>query len=501
MNLNLQTLNSFNKYFYFSFLLVFNVSVTFFSCKKDDLISKDASVRLSFSSDTIIFDTVFTSIGSTVRILKLYNTENRKIIVSSIRLGGGSTSAYKLNIDGIKKDNVENIEIGAKDSLYIFVMVNINPNNASSPMIIADSIMFLTNGNQQKVDLVAWGQDAHYIRPNRSLGFLKYSIIAGENEIVNFESDKPYVIYGYAVVDSSAELIIPAGARLHFYKNSGLWIYRGGKLKVNGTKENPVLFTGTRLEADYRNLNGQWDRIWVNEGASSSINYAVIQNAFIGIQAETIFGRWIPDETSLNITNTIIKNMSAAGILSRYFTIRANNNLIYNCGGYCAALTFGGNYSFVNSTFANFWSFPIRKTPAVFINNYNEIQDFPLDSAYFANCIIDGNNSVELQFDRSSNTAFSFNFLFKNSLIKTENSFYTSNNTSFINCINNSEFSGNGSQNRIFKDVNKNDYALGEESPARQTGDFSLLNLFNNFNDIKGIPFKNPPSMGAYEIE
>ena len=478
----------------FAFISFFNSG-----CKKEDLISKDPSARLFFSDDTVIFDTVFTQMGSTTKTLKIYNNLNRKLIVSSIRLAGGNSSAYRLNIDGLKANSANDVEIGPGDSLYIFVAVTINPNNANSPLIVADSLLFSTNGNSQKVDLVAWGQDANYIRPTNSIGALKYSILANANENISLNSSKPYVVYGYAVVDSAGSLTIPEGTKLYFSKNSGLWVYRGGKLKVEGSFANPVLFSGTRLEADYRDQNGQWDRIWINEGAYCSINYAIVQNAFIGIQAETIVGRWAPDETGLRLSNTIIRNMSGAGVLSRYFNIRAYNNLIYNCGGYCAALTFGGNYTFVNNTFANYWSFPVRKTPALYVNNYNEIQDFPLDSCYFGNTIIDGNLEEEVKLDPTPNSGFAFNYKFENCVTKINTSFFSSNSDKFVECINNSSASQSGSQNGFYKDVSLNDYALKEASPAIAKGKFSIIGIFNNTVDLKNNAFLNPPSIGAFE--
>ena len=46
---------------------------------------------------------------------------------------------------------VSDVEIAANDSIYIFIQVNVNPNNASSPMIITDAINFVVNGNSQIV--------------------------------------------------------------------------------------------------------------------------------------------------------------------------------------------------------------------------------------------------------------------------------------------------------------------------------------------------------------
>ena len=87
----------------------------------------DPSVMLEFSADTIIFDTVFTTVGSTTEILKFYNRENQAIEVSSIYLAGGSASQFRINVDGISGTEFENIEIPAEDSLFIFVEVTVDP--------------------------------------------------------------------------------------------------------------------------------------------------------------------------------------------------------------------------------------------------------------------------------------------------------------------------------------------------------------------------------------
>ena len=255
------------------------------SCKKDDIIDTDPSVKLGFSTDTVIFDTVFTTLGSVTQHLKVYNPSGNTIRISSIRLAGGSQSPYRLNIDGEASFAVKDVELAGNDSLFIFVRVTIDPTDENNPFVVTDSILFETNGNIQDVDLAAWGQNANYILADTQVpGFPKYKIIAHEFEDITWTADKPYVIYGFAVVDSNGTLRINAGARIYFHDKSGLWIYKGGTIKVNGTFEEPVTFQGDRLEGFYKDLPGQWDRIWINEGSfNNEINYAVIRNGFIGI--------------------------------------------------------------------------------------------------------------------------------------------------------------------------------------------------------------------------
>ena len=118
---------------------------------------------MSFSHDTILFDTVFTTIGSTTKQLKVYNRHNRDIEIASVYLAGGDQSNFRLNIDGLSFYHAENILIRESDSIFIFVEVTIDPVAQNNPLVVQDSIVFITNDNVQDIDLVAWGQDVYLI--------------------------------------------------------------------------------------------------------------------------------------------------------------------------------------------------------------------------------------------------------------------------------------------------------------------------------------------------
>jgi len=471
-------------------LMIFGIIITTGSCKKDTIL-EDQSVTLHFSQDTLMFDTVFTTIGSSTQYLIVSNPEDQKINISSIRLAGGTASNYRINVDGQSGVSFANVEIAAKDSIYIFVEVTVDPNGTNSPMIVTDSILFETNGNQQDVDLVAFGRDAYFIVGDKNFGNLKYKIVAGEHTDTTWTKAKPIVVYGYAVVDSTGSLTIEAGTEVYFHSKSGLWIYKGGKLTVNGTLAEPVSFQGDRPEAYYEDLPGQWDRIWINESdAESSINYAIIRNAFIGIQTEIL--QDVMGVNKLTLKNTIIENMSGAGILSRYYQIDAENMVISNCQQYCVALTMGGDYEFRHSTFGNYWSYSTRKTPSVYFNNYYEDQDkkvypFDLTKANFINCIVYGNLSEEIVADNNSQGG-QFHFLFDHALVKTEQNISDPNN--WVSVIKN--------QDPLFEDYEKNDLHLKSTSPAAGSGKGGVIpavDIDGNSRDATS------PDLGAYEIQ
>ncbi|MDJ0645954.1 MAG: hypothetical protein QNJ57_08235, partial [Flavobacteriaceae bacterium] len=103
----------------YSFLL-FLLIISIGSCRKDfDTIL--SSGNLEFSRDTIFLDTVFTNISSSTRSFKVYNRSNDAITIPTIELGRGEASFYRLNVDGVAGKSFENIDILAKDSLFVFV--------------------------------------------------------------------------------------------------------------------------------------------------------------------------------------------------------------------------------------------------------------------------------------------------------------------------------------------------------------------------------------------
>ena len=467
------------------------------SCKRDGYYT-GADAKLQFSESRIMFDTVFTSVSTITKVLKVKNPY-KSDIKTDIVLVGGSVSYFSINVDGVPGRHLKDVEIPAQDSIFIFIKANINPNGENNPMLACDTIAFFTNGNRQNVELLAYGQDAHFIIPNTTKYILygqdtvgiipNCRIIAGKNENIVWKNDKPYVIYGYALVDSDAKLTIEKGARIHFHKNGGLFVYIDGCLEVNGTKDEPVTFQGDRLDKRENNDYKQWDRIWICESNNDSkIEYAVIKNAFIGIQTETLIAK---KSGKLTLSNTVIQSCHRAGLLSMGYAIDAYNNIFSNCVEHCVGLQ-GGSYTFTNNTIYNQYSFQ-RKIPALYISNFFEItkdvrilDDF---SGVFVNNIISGrisgDTATELYYNIDKRAAFSA--LFENCLIRTTSSKLSDASISAVNTLLN--------RDPAFVNIEKFDFKLESNSPCKSAGK-SIIWLTT---DIEGNPRNVPPSVGAYE--
>jgi hypothetical protein len=461
------------------------------ACKKTDIISDNPSLKLGFSNDSVIFDTVFTTLGSTTQQLMVYNTSGSRISISSIRLISGESSPYRINVDGESGYFFENIEIEGGDSLYIFVRVTVDPNDLSNPFVVEDDIQFFTNSNEQSVKLVSWGQNANYIVADQLVaGFPKFKIVADSLETVHWTSEKPYVVYGYALINSYGQLIIDEGTRVYFHENSGLWAYSDGVLKVNGSIENPVYFQGDRLEAFYSDLPGQWDRIWLMEAQpeqNHEINNAIIQNGFIGLQVESFLR---PAENLVKLHNVTIQNMQGIGLFARVYNVQSDNTVIANCGAYCLAATGGGYYDFKQTTMANYWSYSVRNTPAVYLNNFlldTLEQPVPIPIEFsMGNSIIYGNNNNEFQTEMVDGADSAYFLTHVN--LKTE---LNTTNPENFNMIQKNE-------DPLFLDYKVNDYRLDSLSPARKIGDLQIASEVPF--DIVGTQRTTEPDLGAYQF-
>ncbi|HRH38054.1 MAG TPA: hypothetical protein PK760_06900, partial [Flavobacteriales bacterium] len=220
------------------------------SCRKDKLFTDDPGAKLTFSQEEVLFDTIFTTVPFSVTKRFRVHNPNSQAVKVDIALEGGSPSPFRINVDGSAGTQFTDVEILGGDSIYVFVEASLDQSNQNAPLIHEDHILFTTNGNDQRVKLIAWGQDAHFFYPDHIFqNFPDYSLIAGEDddgnpicETVNWPNDKPYVIYGYAVVDSCSKLTIDPGVRVYVHGGGGLWIYRWGQIEANGEVNNPITF-------------------------------------------------------------------------------------------------------------------------------------------------------------------------------------------------------------------------------------------------------------------
>jgi len=388
------------------FILILFVSIT--SCKKESFItSPDATIYIS--ADTIKYDTVFVSTGSITQSFKIFNTNNQKLLLSQVKLMGGSPSPFKININGIATDQLNNIEIAANDSIYVFVSVTINPNSNNLPFIISDSISVKYNGNEKFVQLQAYGQNAH---------FLNHEIIEG---IVTWTNDLPYVILGSLQIDTTATLNINAGCKIYTHADAPILV--DGMMKINGEKNNEVIFNGDRLDEDYKDLPASWPGIYFRSTSNNNeMTFAIIKNAN---QAIVVSDPSINANPKLIIHQCIIDNAFDAGLLIKNSFVNVDNSIISNCGNNINIIN-GGEYHFTNCTAAAYSNlFMLHRNPVLQVNNFSYENGNLITndiSATFANCIFWGDGGIlddEVMVNKEGSNLF--NVIMSNCLYKSAN--------------------------------------------------------------------------------
>ena len=136
------------------------LSVFLAACSEDADFSVSPSLRLEFSCDTLMFDTLFTSIGSPTAVVKVYNRNSSSLRLNSVTTKSGGVSGFRINVDGQYADIVRGVEIRKNDSMYVFVEATLNKNKAEAPLLVTDSLLFtLESGVEQQITMIAYGRD------------------------------------------------------------------------------------------------------------------------------------------------------------------------------------------------------------------------------------------------------------------------------------------------------------------------------------------------------
>lgn len=462
----------------FLFLSIFFLT-GFSSCKEDiDSISTDSALKLTFSADTLRFDTVFSTIKTSTQRLLIYNNNNNAVNISSIQLMGGDHSFFRINVDGFS-GNQENVEIRGKDSMYVFVELTVDPQNEDNPMFIADSIRFVTNGNTQYLRLEAYGQDV-YIWNNKTIS---------QDTILT--SKRPFLIYDTLTVAEGAKLTLQEGTRLYFHNGAALYVK--GQVVAVGTVDNPVLFRGDRTDNIFTEVpydvgvSGQWNGIYVDSlSYDNTFENVRIRNSNDGI----VFKQSLSSQKKATLTNVVIHNVSGNCVTATNCNIDFYNCQISNAKEMCVELT-GGKYTFLHCTIANYFraANESRATDSktLYISNTSSV---PLDKCSFTNCIISGSSSSDVSLNENTQTAF--NHLFSYCLIKVNGE----DDDNFVSTIWNKD--------PEFKNLNTNmDYVFNFELDSTSVAINAAKRSYsvNLPLDLKGVSRLNDdgPDIGCYE--
>lgn len=454
-------------------LVVVVVLATWLSACRQDRFVANADIELRFETDSVLFDTVFTTVGTITKRFKVYNPTNQNISIDEIFLGGRratGTSNYRLNINGQPLNDARNVQLLKGDSLYIFVEATIDPNSSLTPYLVVDSVMFRSGNKIGKVNLTAFGQNAHFVG----------------NEVLPCDTSwtdlLPIVVYQSVLIDTLCKLTIQPGTRIYFAKNATLFVL--GTLEVNGSKERPVEFRGDRLDPFYNELAGAWNGIRFLRGSvNNRITYANLRNGTLGIQVDSLPVSGMAP--SLVLRNSSIQNFAIAGLVGFTAHIEADNVLIAECGRFNVYGDVGGIYNFRHCTLASYGFNFSRSTPVVLLSNAGSSSGIRYSlEASFRNSIITGNRREEMVLDTFP--GIPLNVVFRHNILRTERP-----NDFGVNNLYNAD--------PRFKNAATGDYNIDTMSMAFRFGE-NLIPFFPQLaTDLEGNPRGMQPTLGALE--
>lgn len=369
-----------------SILLTFIVSIAICSCADEQELSTNPNHWLTFSTDTVAFDTLFTDVSSTTQAFLIYNRNNAALRISHATLAGGANSPYRVNVDGLSGTTFNDLVIRGGDSVYVFVEVTIDPRGKNEPFEVKDSMLFaLGSGVTQQVLFTASGQDATVLRG---------MVIDTDTRLTNV---RPYLIYDSLRIDPNATLTMEPGTKLYFADKVEMQVY--GRIEAIGTADSVVLFRGARTDnmfdyLPYDRLSAQWGGITLHESSSDNVFiHCDIHSGTYGLRAKSTDIQ----ESKVMMKNSQIHNVDEDALQLTLCKASFANSLFTNAGGHCVNII-GGQMDFIHCTIANFFPWKSERGVAVNISNYVKEENavYPLLGVNFINSIITGAKNDEL---------------------------------------------------------------------------------------------------------
>lgn len=377
------------------------------ACTDDEHFSASPAYTLSFSSDTLVFDTAFNNTTTTTQSLWVYNRTDKNLRLSSVSLAGGTTTGFRANVDGEPLGQgaagaIATAELLRHDSLRVLVDLKTPAEQTDSFLAIHDDLVFLLeSGVEQRIHLdgASWKavrlQDVHISR-----------------DTTISSPSMPVVVYGNLTVDSAATLTLAAGTTLYFHEDAGLHVY--GTLLARGTAAQPVVLRGDRLDnmfdyLPYDRTPGQWQGLHLYASSyDNDLQYTDLHSAYDGIVADSADVA----RSKLTMTACTVHNCQGYGLWARNCRMALLNTQLTNALRDCLYLD-GGDVYVNNCTIGQFYPFDGNRGSAVYFTNASPLQRFSVE-----NSLITGYADDVLTGMRSD-TAAAFHYAFSSSVLRT----------------------------------------------------------------------------------
>ena len=424
------------------------LTTLFGSCIEDGFTTSSSDV-LAFSKDTVAFDTVITLQGTATKQMVVYNNSPKQILISSIKVAGlASKGHFHLNVDGIRGDEFQNVEIRGNDSIFIFIEAYLDEMEKDEPTLLEDRLEFVTNGVPQSVVLSAWGQDV--------------VTLSGDtiSRSMHFTANKPYLIYDTVYVPARTTITLDPGATLLFHDKAAMRC--AGRMLANGTVDAPVTFRGDRLDhvvgsTSFDVMSGQWGGIIFTPPTMGNVlKHVIMKGSTIGMHCSA----YDTTQCALKLINCVLTNSASTCLATAACYVQAIGTEFSDAAEEVAYFA-GGKVMMSQCTFTNNYLFKVPSFPILNIFDV-EYTDGTIGKirANFDNCILYGLSS-----EINEGNLDNFDVYLRYCLFKSDGH----DDDHFINCI-----WGADPQFLTVRDEHFFDYRLGNESDAIGKGNPAL---------------------------
>lgn len=471
-------------------LFLIFIALCYMSCAEKDSWSASPSLHLTFSRDTVAFDTLISTVPSSTKTLTVFNQNKNGLRISRISLGKGADSPFRANVDGefLYNGQGADFQIYAKDSLMVRLEVTPPQVGSSDTLSFKDYLEFhLESGVVQRVCLTAGALDAYFV----------HGLVLRNDTTIT--SEKPFIVFDSLVVMPEVTLTLEPGTRLMFHDKAGLILH--GNLQAIGTQDRPVVFRGDRTDRmfdnlPYDNTPSRWEGIRICESSKENIFvHCDIHSGCYGIVCDSTSDLSTP---TLYMENSVIHNIGGDGLQLNHVSAQFLNTQISNTLG-TSVYIHGGHYLFLHCTIAQFYPFVAERGDALYMANEVNGVYRDLHRCHFINSVITGYGEDVIMGSISEGQDYQCDYLFQNCFL---NTIASTDSTRFVGIVYDTDELETPHEKNFLRFDTDNflyDFTPDSISPIRNIGTTDFLEALPSDRFGRSRQADGKPDAGCYE--
>lgn len=340
--------------------------LTLSACDEHLAVSADDQPVLSI--DTLRMGQLLAGNSSRTYQVRILNPCDRELRLSSVSLRHGSTSGFRMNVDGMNGvvfDDADLLRIASNDSMFVFVEATFAETGGGLTSH-TDYIDVLCNGRLQSVVLEAESKDV-----------LKY-----RGEVLT--SDQHWArtlemqVYDSLVIAEGVTLTVADSVTVYLHDKADIIVR--GTLQCAGLPGAPVTIRGDRTDnmfpnLPYDNLPSQWGSLYLCKGSGGS--------RFVHTDIHGMSDGIFIDSTDVVFEACRLKNSGGNLLTCQMSTVSMLNCELSNAAGSLYA-AYGGWHDLTHCTLANYHFASRISQEALLLSNVcqAELAAGPLEAGY-----------------------------------------------------------------------------------------------------------------------